>query len=95
MVTKQPDGLVERMQSGDLDAFEEFFNTYKRPVYTTALAITRDPFLAEEILQDCFVKAYRVRHRLRTDCSPLPWLQRVTPTCATAASRGGALSPSR
>ena len=67
VVTKQPDGLVERMQSGDLDAFEEFFNTYKRPVYTTALAITRDPFLAEEILQDCFVKAYRVRHRLRTD----------------------------
>jgi RNA polymerase sigma-70 factor (ECF subfamily) len=76
--TKQPDGLIERMQAGDLDAFEEFFNTYKRPVYTTALAITRDPFLAEEILQDCFVKAYRVRHRLRTDVSPLPWLQRVT-----------------
>jgi RNA polymerase sigma-70 factor, ECF subfamily len=76
--TTQPDGLVERMQSGDLDAFEEFFNTYKRPVYTTALAITRDPFLAEEILQDCFVKAYRVRDRLRIDVSPLPWLQRVT-----------------
>lgn len=74
----QPNGLVERMQSGDLDAFEEFFNTYKRPVYTTALAITRDPFLAEEILQDCFVKAYRVRDRLRRDVSPLPWLQRVT-----------------
>lgn len=76
--TNQPDGLVERMQAGDLEAFEEFFNTYKRPIYTTALAITRDPFLAEEILQDCFVKAYRVRHRLRTDVSPLPWLQRVT-----------------
>src|SRR5918998_3508895 len=76
--TTRPDGLVERMQSGDLEAFEEFFNAYKRPVYTTALAITRDPFLAEEILQDCFVKAYRVRDRLRTDVSPLPWLQRVT-----------------
>ena len=66
------------MQRGDPDAFEEFFNTYRRPVYMTALAITRDPFLAEEVLQDCFVKAYRARHRLRTDCSPLPWLQRVT-----------------
>lgn len=78
VVTKQPEGLVARMRSGDLDAFEEFFTTYQRPVYTTALAITRDPFLAEEILQDCFVKAYRARHRLRTDCSPLPWLHRVT-----------------
>ena len=71
-------GSSSACRAGDLDAFEEFFNTYKRPVYITALAITRDPFLAEEILQDCFVKAYRVRQRLRTDRSPLPWLQRVT-----------------
>ena len=78
MEQKQPNDLVERMQSGDLDAFEEFFNTFKRPVYQTALAITRDPFLAEEVLQDCFVKAYRVRERLDPSRSPLPWLQRVT-----------------
>jgi RNA polymerase sigma-70 factor (ECF subfamily) len=78
MDTTQSKELVERMQAGDLDAFEEFFNTYKRPVFTTALAITRDPFLAEEILQDCFVKAYRVRERLDSNRSPLPWLQRVT-----------------
>jgi len=77
-LTDQPDGVVARMRAGDPGAFEEFFNTYERPVYITALAITRDPFLAEEILQDCFVKAYRARHRLRTDRSPLPWLHRVT-----------------
>ena len=74
---RQPDNLVERMQGGDLDAFEEFFTTFKRPIYATALAITRDPFLAEEVLQDCFVKAYRVRERLDPARSPLPWLQRV------------------
>jgi len=85
-------GLVERMQSGDMQAFEEFFQNYQRPVYLTALAITRDPFLAEEILQDCFVKAYRVRHRLRTDVSPLPWLQRVcTNLCYSRLSRRRAL----
>ncbi len=86
--TTQTKGLVERIQSGDMDAFEEFFNTYKRPVYATALAITRDPFLAEEILQDCFVTAYRVSDRLRRDVSPLPWLQRVTTNlCYTRISR--------
>ncbi len=91
--TTQPDGLVERMQSGDFDAFEEFFNAFKRPVYATALAITRDPFLAEEILQDCFVKAYRVRHRLRLDVSPLPWLQRVTTNlCYSRIARRRAIS---
>ena len=73
----QPDGLIERVQSGDLDAFEQLFNAFKRPIYATALAITRDPFLAEEVLQDCFVKAYRVKDRLDPARSPLPWLQRV------------------
>ena len=88
VVTEQPDGLVARMRSGDPNAFEEFFTTYERPVYITALAITRDPFLAEEILQDCFVRAYRARHRLRTDRSPLPWLHRVaTNLCYSRMSR--------
>jgi RNA polymerase sigma-70 factor (ECF subfamily) len=87
------DGLVERMQGGDLDAFEEFFNTFKRPIYATALAITRDPFLAEEVLQDCFVKAYRVRERLDPTRSPLPWLQRVTINlCYSRVSRRKAIS---
>jgi RNA polymerase sigma-70 factor (ECF subfamily) len=88
VATKQPDGLVARMRLGDPDAFAEFFTTYERPVYLTALAITRDPFLAEEILQDCFVKAYRARHRLRTDRSPLPWLHRVaTNLCYSRIAR--------
>lgn len=88
MGASETTGLVERIQSGDMEAFEEFFNTYQRPVYGTALAITRDPFLAEEILQDCFVTAYRVRDRLRRDVSPLPWLQRVTTNlCYTRISR--------
>ena len=93
MEPTQPEGLIERMQADDLHAFEEFFNTYKRPVYTTALAITRDPFLAEEVLQDCFVKAYRVRDRLQPDRSPLPWLQRVAINlCYSRFSRRKALA---
>lgn len=90
--TTQPESLVERMQANDLGAFEEFFNLYKRPVYATALAITRDPFLAEEVLQDCFVKAYRVRGRLQRDRSTLPWLQRVAINlCYSRVSRRRAL----
>ncbi|MBW3612913.1 MAG: RNA polymerase sigma factor [Chloroflexi bacterium] len=88
---QQPDDLVERMQGDDLDAFEEFFNTYKRPIFATALAITRDQFVAEEVLQDCFVKAYRVRERLDPGRSPLPWLQRVAINmCYSRVTRRGA-----
>ena len=93
LTSGEPDRLVERLQSGDLDAFEEFFNSYKRPVYATALAITRDPFVAEEVLQDCFVKAYRVKERLDRTRSPLPWLQRVTINlCYSRVSRRRALA---
>ena len=89
---QQPDDLVERMQGDDLDAFEEFFNTYKRPIFATALAITRDQFAAEEVLQDCFVKAYRVRERLDPGRSPLPWLQRVAINmCYSRVTRRGAV----
>ena len=92
---QHPDGLVERMQGDDLGAFEEFFNTYKRPIYATALAITRDPFVAEEVLQDCFVKAYRVRERLDPGRSPLPWLQRVAINMcySRVTKRSAALEP--
>ncbi len=91
--SRESDDLVRRMQGGDLDAFEEFFNRFKRPVYATALAITRDPFLAEEVLQDCFVKAYKVRERLDPTRSPLPWLQRVTINlCYSRVSRRKSLA---
>jgi RNA polymerase sigma-70 factor (ECF subfamily) len=51
------------------------------------------PFLAEEVLQDCFVKAYRVRERLDPGRSPLPWLQRVTINlCYSRVSRRKALA---
>lgn len=93
MEARQGDDLVERMQGDDLGAFEEFFNAYKRPVFATALAITRDQFLAEEVLQDCFVKAYRVRERLDPARSPLPWLQRVAINmCYSRVTRRKALA---
>ena len=57
------------------------------------MGTARDPFLAEEVLQDCFVKAYRVRERLDPARSPLPWLQRVTINlCYSRVSRRKALA---
>ena len=86
-MTESTPGLVERMQSGDLQAFEEFFHTYQRPVYLTALAITRDPFLAEEILQDVFVKAYGSGLGCGLMSRRCPGCSGSAPTCATAGSR--------
>ncbi len=69
--------LVPRIQKGDLDAFEELYHKYKGELYRTALAITGDLGAAEELLQDCFLRAYD--HMDSVDgCSSLrPWLHRI------------------
>jgi len=69
--------LVPRIQGGDLSAFEALYRKYKNELYRTALAITRDQGAAEELLQDCFVRAYD--HIGSVDaCSSLrPWLHRI------------------
>jgi RNA polymerase sigma-70 factor, ECF subfamily len=69
--------LLIRMQADDLDAFELFFRRYRSLIERTATALTGDPHVAEEVLQDTFLRAYRHRRTLRLDVSPVPWLYRV------------------
>lgn len=69
--------LVAAIQGGDLTAFEAFYRTYEASVYRTALALTRDRMIAEEVVVDTFLRAYAARERLDPARSPLPWLQRV------------------
>jgi len=69
--------LVSRIREGDSEALVALYDRYKKRLFRTALAITDDQGAAEEILQDCFLKAYRSLPRV--DCSaPLgPWLHRI------------------
>ncbi len=69
--------LLLRIQDDDLGAFERFFDRYRVLIHRTAFGLTGDRQVAEEILQDTFLRAYRHRHSLRTDVSPVPWLHRV------------------
>jgi len=69
--------LLRLMQADDLDAFEVFFRRHRPLIERTAHALTGDPHVAEEVLQDTFLRAYRHRQTLRLDVSPVPWLYRV------------------
>lgn len=70
--------LIRRLQQGDLDALGVLFERYRARVYRTALAIVRDPVVAEDILQDCFLKVHHNADRLDTERPLAPWLYRVT-----------------
>ncbi len=81
--------LIRRLQQADLDALGVLFERYRLQVYRTALAIVRDPVVAEDILQDCFLKVHNNAARLDTERPLAPWLYRVTVNLAyTWLSRG-------
>jgi RNA polymerase sigma factor (sigma-70 family) len=75
--SRPDDGLLRRVQAGDLAAFEAFYARHSTPIYRTAYALTGDRQLAEEVLQDTFFRAYQRRATLRLGVSSLPWLHRV------------------
>jgi RNA polymerase sigma-70 factor (ECF subfamily) len=50
--------LVVRASEGDAAALEVLYDRYSRVVYSFALRIVGDPQLAEEILQEVFIRAW-------------------------------------
>ena len=70
--------LIIRLQTGDLAALGELFERYKGVVYRIALAMTRDERVAEDILQECFVRLYTYVDSVDAGRPLKPWLYRVT-----------------
>jgi RNA polymerase sigma-70 factor (ECF subfamily) len=70
--------LILRLQAGDLDALGELYDRYRWVVYRTALAITRDPDVAEDILQEAFLRLHAYAASVKPELPLAPWLYRVT-----------------
>lgn len=77
MSTSEDADLVERIKAGDLMAFETLYNRHKGPIYRTALAITRQQEAAEDILQECFLRAYRHMDKVDDRAPVGAWLHRI------------------
>lgn len=50
--------IIHAVKQGDRKAFEIFYNTYSSFVYQVAYKILRDPYLAEEVVQETFVNLW-------------------------------------
>ncbi len=70
--------LIERLRNNDLDALGTLFDRYYPQVYRTAVAITHEPAVAEDLAQDCFLKLHHYANRIDTNLPLAPWLYRVT-----------------
>ncbi len=67
-------GVVARARSGDEEAFHMIFNRYGRPVISFIYHHVRNRELAEELMQETFVRAYRNLSGLRDDLRLSTWL---------------------
>jgi RNA polymerase sigma-70 factor (ECF subfamily) len=70
--------LIERLRTNDLSALGALFDRYYTPIFRVGMAITHDHAVAEDIVQDVFLKLHRYCNRIDTTLPLLPWLYRVT-----------------
>jgi RNA polymerase sigma-70 factor, ECF subfamily len=61
----------------ELEDINTLCATYRSRIYRYALLSLRDPDLADNVTQDCFLRAYRAREEFRGDCSVATWLTRI------------------
>jgi len=70
--------LIAQARGGDANAFAQLYERYRSSLYRTAFSLTQDPNTAEEVVQDCLMRAYANLDRLHAAPPIGPWLQRVT-----------------
>jgi RNA polymerase sigma-70 factor, ECF subfamily len=66
--------VVLRVARGDRAAFRELVERYQAPLYSFVLRMVRRPAVAEELVQETFVRAYRAAPRYRPDAAVITWL---------------------
>lgn len=71
--------LIRRIAGGERAAFDELYSRYSRPLFSYAYKFLKDRMMAEEVLQDAFVKIWRTSPRYNPSLSrPFSWAVLVT-----------------
>jgi len=76
------------------EEFAELAASHRTRVFRFALGSLRNPDVAEDVTQDCFLRAYQAWERFRGDCSPLTWLIGIANNLIRDARRRPPGSPS-
>jgi len=75
-------GLIEQALAGNQSAYAELVKRHQRFVFTLAMRFTKSREDAEEIAQDCFVKAYRSLASFQGQSKFTTWLYSIVYTTA-------------
>lgn len=69
--------LIEKCRANDRRAQIKLYNKYSKGMYYVALRFLKDPFEAEEAMQESFIKAFMKLHQFTGDVTFGAWLKRI------------------
>jgi len=69
--------LVERIRSGDLEAFEEIIRLHERRILGMSVQMGLSPSDAQDVCQEAFLRVFRYLGSFRTGQSFEAWLWRI------------------
>ena len=79
--------LIEQTLAGDQSAYADLVKRHQRFVFTLAMRFMKTREDAEEIAQDCFIKAYRSLESFQGGSKFSTWLYSIVYTTAMTALR--------
>jgi RNA polymerase sigma-70 factor (ECF subfamily) len=79
--------LVERARRGDVEAFDELYRVHRDRVYTLCSDLCGNRELAEDLLQETFVRTWRGLRRFGGRSSFATWVHRIAINVCRDAAR--------
>lgn len=69
--------IVQKVQAGDVDAFDELVTKYRERIYAVVYNLTSNREDASDLTQDAFIKAFQSIGRFKGKSSFFTWLYRI------------------
>jgi len=71
------DLYINKVLEGDYNSFRYFVKTYQKFAYSISFSILKERTLAEEVVQDSFIKAWKQLKSFRKDSKFQTWFGRI------------------
>ena len=68
---------IKPQVASELDDFDQTIGLYQQRIYRLLLGQLGEPDIAEELTQECFIRAYQHRNRFRGESQVFTWLARI------------------
>lgn len=81
--------LISQYKNGNEEAFSTLVNRHKKKIFTTIYMIVKDQYLAEDLMQEVFVKVVKTvkSGRYNEEGKFLPWVSRIAHNLAIDSFR--------